>query len=32
MIRGRDINTVVNHCKSALDMQIFNRRAEGCIR
>ena len=23
MIRDRDINTVLNHCKNALDMQIF---------
>ena len=23
MIRTRDINTVLNHCKSALDMQMF---------
>ena len=23
MIRGRDINTVLNQCKRALDMQIF---------
>ena len=23
MIRGRDINTVLNLCKSAVDMQIF---------
>ena len=25
MIRGRDINTVVNHCKSTLDMQLFTQ-------
>ena len=23
MIRGRDINTVLNHCKNALDMQML---------
>ena len=23
MIRGRDINTALNHCKSVLDMPIF---------
>ena len=24
MIRGRDINTVLNQCERALDLQIFN--------
>ena len=23
MIRGRDINTILKHCKGALDMQTF---------
>ena len=25
MIRGRDINTDLSHCKSAIDMQIFTQ-------
>ena len=32
MIRGRDIITVLNHCRSALDMHVFNEQAGWCLR
>ena len=28
MIRGRDINTILKHCKSVLDMQILHKQTE----
>ena len=30
MIRGRDINTLLDHCKGALDMQMFRVSAISC--